>query len=173
MKKLITSFTNLNILIVMAIRRLQSEYIQIKKDPNYFYNMIPSESDFKKWNFILIGPPDTFFEGGIFEGYLKFPTEYPSRPPELIFTTELFHPNIYKDGKVCISILHEGVDQYGYESSVERWLPSHGINSIMMSIVSMLGEPNFESPANVDASVMWKDDVNEYKKIIYKMIAKQ
>ena len=67
---------------------------------------------------------------------------------------------------MCISILHEGVDEFGYECLSERWNPSQSVNSILMSILSMLSAPNFESPANVDASKLWRDNYTEYKKII-------
>ena len=156
----------------MAIRRLQSELTQLTKEPSYFYSVTPNENNFLEWDFLMIGPPDTFFEGGIFKGNLKFPKEYPNRPPQLKFITDMYHPNIYNDGKVCISILHEGVDQYGEESVTERWNPSHGVNTVLLSVVSMLGFPNFNSPANVDASREWQDNVTVYKNKIYKIVCK-
>ena len=59
-----------------------------------------------------------------------------------------------KNGDVCISILHEpGDDKYGYEKAAERWLPVHTVETILLSVISMLADPNFESPANVDAAV--------------------
>jgi len=58
------------------------------------------------------------------------------------------------DGYVCISILHEpGDDKWGYESASERWLPVHTVETILISVISMLADPNDESPANVDAAV--------------------
>lgn len=155
----------------MAIRRLQSELKQLNKEPNYFYSAYPNETNFLEWEFIIIGPPETFYEGGMFKGKMTFPKEYPNRPPELNFITNLYHPNIYKDGRVCISILHEGIDEFGYESVNERWNPSHGINTVLMSILSMLGCPNFESPANVDASTEWRNSELEYKKKIFKLVS--
>ena len=83
----------------------------------------------------------------------------------------MYHPNIYSNGSVCISILHELVDQYGYESVNERWNPSQSVSTVLMSILSMLGYPNFDSPANVDASKEWKDSVETYKKKIYRLVA--
>jgi ubiquitin-protein ligase len=56
---------------------------------------------------MIIGPPDTLYEGGFFKCHLHFPKEYPLKPPELRVLTEIWHPNIDKKGKVCISILHE------------------------------------------------------------------
>lgn len=62
--------------------------------------------------------------------------------------------SVEKDGTVCISILHEpGDDKWGYESASERWLPIHTVETIIVSVISMLAEPNDESPANVDAAV--------------------
>lgn len=55
---------------------------------------------------------------------------------------------------MCISILHEpGEDKYGYEKPEERWLPIHTVETIMISVISMLADPNGDSPANVDAAV--------------------
>ena len=156
----------------MAMRRLQIEFKQLIKDPNYFYSVSPNEDNFYEWDFIIIGPPDTFYEGGLFNGKITFPKEYPNRPPNLFFTTNLYHPNIYPDGRVCISILHEGVDEFGYESVSERWNPSHGVNTILMSIISLFSCPNFDSPANIDASKEWRDSEKSFKNKIYKLIAK-
>jgi len=62
--------------------------------------------------------------------------------------------SVETDGSVCISILHEpGDDKWGYESAAERWLPIHTVETIIVSVISMLAEPNDESPANVDAAV--------------------
>lgn len=61
---------------------------------------------------------------------------------------------MHANGEVCISILHEpGEDKYGYEQASERWLPIHSVYSILISVISMLADPNDESPANVDAAV--------------------
>jgi len=61
---------------------------------------------------------------------------------------------VSKTGDVCISILHDpGEDKYGYERPEERWLPIHTVETIMVSVISMLADPNDESPANLDAAV--------------------
>jgi len=155
----------------MALKRLQAELKQLTVEPNYFYTVEPEPKNFYVWNVLLIGPPDSPFEGGIFKCQFRFTQDYPNKAPEFKFITNLFHPNIYKDGKVCISILHEGKDEWGYEDISERWNPSHSVNSVLMSILSMLSTPNFESPANVDASVMWRNDWESYKKIVYKTVS--
>lgn len=61
---------------------------------------------------------------------------------------------VYTDGTVCISILHEpGEDKYGYEDPSERWLPVHTVETILLSVISMLSSPNSDSPANIEAAV--------------------
>jgi ubiquitin-conjugating enzyme E2 G2 len=80
------------------------------------------------------------------------------------FLCDIFHPNgaspsgvadvVYKDGTVCISILHPpGDDPNHYESSSERWSPVQSVEKILLSVMSMLAEPNDESGANIDACV--------------------
>ena len=81
------------------------------------------------------------------------------------FTCEMFHPNIYKDGTVCISILHPpGDDPNQYESASERWSPIQSVEKILISVMSMLAEPNDESGANVDASKVWREDRGGYER---------
>lgn len=154
----------------MAHKRLLLELKEINKDPNYFFSFHPSKNNFLLWDFIMIGPPDTFYDGGIFKGIIDFPKEYPIKPPNVKFLTKLYHPNIYEDGRVCISILHEGVDEFEYESVNERWNPSQNISSVMMSILSIIGYPNFDSPANIDAKNEWEKDEEMYKNKIYKLV---
>lgn len=156
----------------MSLRRLHKEFQEIKKNCEYYYSIDVNPDNFFEWKFCIIGPPDTLYEFGIFNGIIKFPNEYPERPPKVNFTSDIIHPNIYGDsGLVCISILHEGEDSYGYEDTSERWKPSHGVNSIMMSIISLLSNPNFDSPANIEASVLWKDNRDIFKKKIYSLVS--
>jgi ubiquitin-conjugating enzyme E2 G2 len=77
----------------------------------------------------------------------------------------VWHPNVYPDGKVCVSILHApGEDRFGYERANERWSPVQSVEKVLLSVVSMLAEPNDESPANVDAAVMWRNDRAAYER---------
>ncbi len=151
-----------------ALKRLHTEYKNIMKDPNYLYSVDPTE-DFLIWNFIIIGPADTYYEGGIFKGTITFPQNYPIKPPVVVFN-KMIHPNVYDNGKVCISILHEGTDTFNYEKDSERWSPCQSVDSIMLSIISMISDPNFESPANIDYAKLWRTNPDEYKKLIYKLV---
>ena len=80
------------------------------------------------------------------------------------FSEQLTNEKVYKDGKVCISILHPpGEDAMSGELPEERWLPTQTIPTIVLSIMSMINDPNIESPANIDASVRIQFGVNAYR----------
>lgn len=131
------------------------------------------DSNIYEWQVTIMGPPDTYYEGGFFTAVLSFPSDYPNSPPTARFTSEMWHPNVYKDGRVCISILHSpGDDPHGYESASERWLPVHSVQSIMLSIISMLSSPNDESPANIDAAKEWREDRESFKKRVARIVRK-
>lgn len=79
------------------------------------------------------------------------------------FTCEMFHPNIYKDGAVCISILHSpGNNPNQCEDASERWSPVQSVEKILISVMSMLAGLNNESSANIDASNIWRGNRKEY-----------
>lgn len=127
-----------------------------------------------RWQVMLVGPPDTLYEGGFFKAKLKFPNDFPNMPPKMIFESEMWHPNVFKNGEVCISILHPPGedDMNSQESADERWRPILGVEAILMSVISMLSDPNDESPANIDAAVMFRNDIAAFKKKCRQIIRK-
>ncbi|KAJ2803124.1 ubiquitin conjugating enzyme Ubc7/UbcP3 [Coemansia helicoidea] len=143
-----------------ALKRLMTEYRGPISESNYF-----------EWEAVIAGPPDTPFEGGLFTATLSFPKDYPLNPPSMKFTSPMFHPNVYQNGVVCISILHPpGDDPNHYESSSERWSPVQSVEKILLSVLSMIAEPNDESGANIDASKMWREDRKQYDRIVANIV---
>jgi len=161
-----------------AVRALALEYKSLQDEPveGFRVNLV-SEDDMFVWEVALFGPPDTLYQGGYFKANLKFPADYPYNPPSVRFLSKVWHPNVYENGDLCISILHPPVDdpQSG-ELACERWNPTQNVRTILLSVVSLLNEPNTFSPANVDASVMyrrWKESKGrdkEYENIIRKQV---
>eukprot|EP00275_Glaucocystis_incrassata_P002080 EC124719.1.p1 GENE.EC124719.1~~EC124719.1.p1 ORF type:complete len:133 (+),score=6.60 EC124719.1:203-601(+) len=108
---------------------------------------------------------------GMFNAIMSFPKDYPVSPPKMKFTSEMWHPNVYPDGRVCISILHPpGNDPYGYESAAERWSPVHTVETILLSIISLLSSPSDESPANIDAAKEWRENKEEFKRKVRRVV---
>ncbi|GAK62332.1 qri8-e2 ubiquitin-conjugating enzyme [Moesziomyces antarcticus] len=159
-----------------AIKRLTIEYKQLSTDPNSLFPAVGpvSEDNYLEWEALVPGPDGTPFEGGVFSARLTFPASYPLEPPTMRFEPPIFHPNVYADGLVCISILHApGDDPNMYESSSERWSPVQSIEKILLSVLSMLAEPNVESGANIDACKMYRDNREGYEKIIRDSVKEQ
>ncbi|KDE05607.1 ubiquitin-conjugating enzyme E2-18 kDa [Microbotryum lychnidis-dioicae p1A1 Lamole] len=160
-----------------ALKRLMTEYKQLTASENEdsMFTAGPiSENDFFIWSALIQGPSETPFEGGVFEAELTFPRDYPLSPPKMKFTPPLFHPNIYASGDVCISILHSpGDDPNAYESSSERWSPVQSVEKILLSVISMLAEPNIESGANIDACKLYRDNREAYDDMIRQHVRQQ
>ncbi|EOD49354.1 Ubiquitin-conjugating enzyme E2 [Neofusicoccum parvum] len=149
----------------------QLKHMQTDKDiPGISVGLM--DNNVFEWEVMLMINDDCkFYGGGFFRARLSFPPEYPLLPPKMKFETPIFHPNIYPNGEVCISILHPpGDDKYGYESASERWSPVQTPETILLSVISMLSSPNDESPANVEAGRLWRDDPKEFKKRVRKCV---
>jgi ubiquitin-conjugating enzyme E2 R len=74
------------------------------------------------------GPPNTIYQGGYFKSIIKFPPDYPYSPPTVRFSTKMWHPNIYENGDVCISILHPPQDDpTNTELPSEKWNPAQNV----------------------------------------------
>ncbi|RFU81237.1 ubiquitin-conjugating enzyme [Trichoderma arundinaceum] len=151
-----------------AHRRLLQEYRALTNNPPEGITAGPvSEDDLLHWECLIQGPEGTPFEGGVFPAELKFPKDYPLAPPTMKFLADMWHPNVYPSGLVCISILHPpGDDPNHYEHASERWSPIQSVEKILISVMSMLAEPNDESPANVEAAKMWRERRDDYEKTV-------
>lgn len=103
---------------------------------------------------LIVGPEDTPYAGGLFEFDIFAGANFPNEPPKVFFSTTggglvTFNPNLYDDGKVCLSLLNtfEGRPE-------ERWQPKKStLISILVSIQSMIfcKEPWRNEPSNTNA----------------------
>jgi len=164
--------------VTSAVRALQLELKKLHNEPvEGFQVRLVNDDNIFEWEVAIFGPPGTLYEGGYFKALMKFPQDYPYSPPTVKFLCKMWHPNVYENGEVCISILHPPVDdpQSG-ELPSERWNPTQNVRTILLSIISLLNEPNTSSPANVDASIAfrkWRDSKGknkEYETIIRKQV---
>lgn len=84
---------------------------------------------------------------------MRFPEEYPQKPPKCQFTPPLFHPNVYPSGTICLSILNEDQD----------WKPAITIKQIVLGVQDLLNDPNPDSPAQTEAYSLYKKDRVKYE----------
>ncbi|KAI8827729.1 ubiquitin-conjugating enzyme/RWD-like protein [Chytriomyces cf. hyalinus JEL632] len=157
----------------MAVNALQRQFKEILKNPIPGFRVELKDDNIFEWQVGIIGPLETVYQGGYFLTTIKFPTDYPFNPPTFTFNNSFFHPNVYPDGRLCISILHPpGDDPTSGEKAEERWNPTQTVESILLSIVSLLNDPNVSSPANVDAGVLFRNDRKAYDSKVKEQVEK-
>ncbi|KAJ5531830.1 hypothetical protein N7527_005223 [Penicillium freii] len=130
--------------------RLVRELRQVERSEQLAFTVRYEESNIRDIQALIMGPPGTPYELGFYEFSIKIPSDYPANPPIVkIRTTNRgrtrFGPNLYANGKVCLSILGTWHGSRG-----EQWSPAQGLESVMLSIQSLLSsnpytlEPGFE-----------------------------
>lgn len=133
-----------------TLTRLNKELQDIRMSPPDSCSANAVGNDLYHWRAEVVGPEDTPFEGGTFHLDIKFNNDYPFRAPVVIFTTRVFHPNIDKKGNICLDILKD------------QWSPALSISKLLLSILSLLSDPNPDDPLDPDAAKMYKDDRDQY-----------
>ena len=106
---------------------------------------------------ILEGPPDTIYENGFFLFMIKYTNDYPFKPPKFYFQTKIFHPNIDELGNVSVDIL-----QY------DNWNPLLSLGKIILSVQSLLDDPNPDIFVNENAAKLYKENKTEYENTVRK-----
>ena len=135
----------------MALKRIQKELIDFGRDPPANCSAGPTdESDQFHWQGTLMGPEDSPYAGGVFFLNIQFPPDYPFKPPKVHFTTKIYHPNINSNGSICLDILKD------------QWSPALTISKVLLSISSLLTDPNPDDPLVPEIANIFKTDTERY-----------
>jgi len=134
----------------MAIKRLQKELLDMEKDAPSNCSAGLMNDDLFSWKATLIGPSATPYEGGIFYLKIFFPSDYPFKPPKITFETKIYHPNINSAGAICLDILKDS------------WSPALTISKVLLSICSLLTDPNPNDPLVADIANVYKTNRQQY-----------
>ena len=119
----------------LLIKRLHNELTELNSNPVDNCSAGPINlSDITHWQATIFGPEETPYSGGIFNLDITFADDYPFKPPKVIFTTPIYHCNITRQGSICLDILKD------------NWSPALNISKLLLSICSLLAEPNPNDP---------------------------
>jgi ubiquitin-conjugating enzyme E2 D/E len=149
----------------MSDRRLKKDFMDTKthtsvdkKDNIKSVNMV--KDNLYNWEAVIAGPTNSPFEGGLFLLNIEFPKEYPFKPPKFTFKTKVFHPNINNTGAICLDILKDA------------WSPALNVVKVLMSICSLLVDPNPKDPLDPIAADLFMRNRKEYDRIVIDMVKK-
>jgi len=116
------------------LKRIQKELLNLKKDPTPGISAGPVGEDMRHWRATIDGPLDSPYQGGVFDLDINFPSDYPFKPPSIKFLTKIYHCNISDSGSICLDILRG------------QWSPALTISKVLLSISSLLDDPNPADP---------------------------
>lgn len=130
-----------------GLRRIQKELKELQREPPANVSAGPeNESDMFRWKAMIVGPDDSPYSEGLFLLRIQFPSEYPFKPPRLQFVTKIYHPNINANGGICLDILKD------------QWSPALTIGKVLLSICSLLTDPNPDDPLVPDIARQYNNN---------------
>lgn len=144
-----------------TITRLIKDIKQLIKEPLHDQGIYykHDDDDLLKGYAMIIGPPDTPYEHGFYLFEFHFTADYPYSPPKLKFLTQdgvtRFNPNLYRSGKVCLSLLNTWRG--------EQWTACQTISSILLTLVTVFNESPLLNEPGVSKT---HPDFNNYNDII-------
>jgi len=135
-------------------KRLQQELLALMMCGDKGISAFPDGDNLFQWIGTIHGATGTVYEGLKYKLSLEFPSGYPYVPPSVKFVTHCFHPNVDTQGYICLDILKE------------KWSALYDVRTVLISIQSLLGEPNNDSPLNSQAARLWSNQA-AYKTLLH------
>ncbi|RKP06703.1 ubiquitin-conjugating enzyme E2 C [Thamnocephalis sphaerospora] len=126
-------------------KRLQNELMQLMMAGMDGISAFPDGDNLLKWAGTITGPAGTVYSGLVFKISMLFPANYPYSAPAVYFESTCYHPNVDLQGNICLDILKE------------QWSAVYNVQTILLSLQSLLGEPNNDSPLNTEAAELWEN----------------
>jgi ubiquitin-conjugating enzyme E2 D/E len=135
----------------MSTRRITKEIQDLKKDAPENCSAGPRGENIYLWDAVIMGPSETPYAGGLFNLEIYFPSDYPFKPPKVVFTTRIYHPNISTNGAICLDILKD------------QWSPALTVSKVLLSICSLLSDPNPKDPLMPEIADEYMKDKQLYE----------
>ena len=132
------------------MNRIKTELQEIGRDPLAHCTAGPIGDDLFHWQGAIMGPDHSPYLGGVFFLTIQFPVDYPFKPPQVAFTTRVYHPNINSNGVINLDILRS------------NWTSALTISNVLLSICSFLCDPNPDEPLVPEIARILKTDKDKY-----------
>ncbi|XP_037957631.1 SUMO-conjugating enzyme UBC9-like [Teleopsis dalmanni] len=136
----------------LTVRRIQKEMGMLQQDPIIGISAEPVDEKLDKWLGKFRGPEGSPYENGEFKVSIIFGADYPCGPPKVRMITKVFHCNISVHGGICLDILKR------------NWSPALTVQKLLLSLMSLLADPNPRHGLNQDAINMYLMDKKQYEK---------
>ncbi|EAS04070.2 ubiquitin-conjugating enzyme (macronuclear) [Tetrahymena thermophila SB210] len=139
--------------LIFSLINNKQELLDLGREPpcNCSAGPVEGQKDAFQWQATIMGPSDSPYSGGVFFLNIHFPTDYPFKPPKVSFTTRIYHPNINSNGSICLDILKD------------QWSPALTISKVLLSISSLLTDPNPDDPLVPEIAQIFKNDRVRYE----------
>lgn len=144
------SSSNVENLSPQIIRQVSRELGELTSDPPEGIKVYINDEDITDIQGAIEGPAGTPYAGGLFRVKLVLGKDFPSGPPKGYFVTKIFHPNVAKNGEICVNTLKKD------------WKPDLGIKHILLTIKCLLIVPNPESALNEEAGKLLLEHYEDY-----------
>ena len=136
-----------------AAKRIQKELAEISLEPPTNCSAGPKGDNLYEWVSSIMGPAGSPYAGGVFFLDIHFPSDYPFKPPKVTFRTRIYHCNVNSSGQICLDILKE------------QWSPALTISKVLLSICSLLTDPNPDDPLVPEIAQIFKTDPARYNEL--------
>jgi ubiquitin-conjugating enzyme E2 D/E len=133
-----------------SLKRIKNELKDLRGDPPANCSAGPEGEDLYRWEGVIMGPADCPYSGGVFKLKIQFPVDYPFKCPSVVFTTKIYHPNISNSGIICLDILKT------------QWSPALTVSKVLLSICSLLTDPNPSDPLMPEIAHLYTTDREKY-----------
>jgi len=130
-----------------TLKRIKKELEEMQKNPpeNCSAGLIDERDPFQ-WQATIMGPEGSPYHGGVFYLKIQMAADYPFRAPHITFITKIYHCNVNVNGSICLDILKD------------KWSPALTISKALLSICSLMDDPNPNDPLVYEIAELFKKD---------------
>ncbi|XP_038055586.1 ubiquitin-conjugating enzyme E2 K-like [Patiria miniata] len=140
----------------IAASRIKRELKEVKADAELIKDDVSVElmdNSYLALTGEIPGPKDTPYEGGTFHLKIIIPETYPFNPPQVSFTTKIWHPNISSvTGAICLDILKD------------QWAAAMTLRTVLLSVQALLSLPEPDDPQDAVVAQQYKENQDAYRR---------